>query len=78
MNLNQGDPVYKPAPIVPAKRDQLASRLAAIRAQITAVISAPYAYGREGPHRRQRDEFILQVFAADLRARLVSEMEAGQ
>jgi hypothetical protein len=60
-------------------RAVLAARLAAIRAQIQAVVSAPYAYGRlNGPHRRQRDFDILQGLAADIYSRLVAEMEAGQ
>jgi hypothetical protein len=49
----------------------LAARLADIRAEIRAVLAAPYRHGFEGPHRRRRDEFILHVFAADVHARLV-------
>lgn len=52
-------------------RAVLAARLAAVRAELTAVISAPYAFGCEGPHRRRRDIDILQTIAADARARLV-------
>jgi hypothetical protein len=51
-----------------------AARLAAVRAQISAVLSAPYSYGSVGPHRRQRDEQILQALAADIHARMI---EAG-
>jgi hypothetical protein len=52
-------------------RTVLAARLAAIRAQISAVLAAPYAYGSAGPHRRRRDEDILQALAADVHARMI-------
>jgi hypothetical protein len=52
-------------------RTVLAARLAAIRGEIIALTSAPYAFGREGPHRRRRDEDILRAFAADIHARLI-------
>jgi hypothetical protein len=87
MDISENSPAGKAAPIamgcrfavITAAQPQLAdrrawfyaARLAAIRAQISAVISAPYSYGPEGPHRRQRDEFILQGFAADAAARLL-------
>jgi hypothetical protein len=58
-------------------RTVLAARLAAIRAQISAVLAAPYSYGIDGPHRRQRDEYILQALAADIHARML-EARAGQ
>jgi hypothetical protein len=50
------------------------ARLDAIRAEISAVLAAPYGYGSAGPHRRRRDEQILQALAADIHARLI---EAG-
>jgi hypothetical protein len=53
-------------------RAVLAARLGGIRAQISFLHTLPYGYGRlNGPHRRQRDELILQGFAADLSARMV-------
>jgi hypothetical protein len=68
--------------VVPAGRAQLvsgterraeiyAARLKAVRAQISAVLAAPYGYGSAGPHRRRRDEYILQALAADIHARLI-------
>jgi hypothetical protein len=48
-----------------------AARLAAVRAQISFLHAAPYAYGLNGPHRRQRDEDILLSIAADINARLI-------
>jgi hypothetical protein len=71
--------------VVPAGRAQLvsgterragfyAARFAAVRAQISFLHAAPYAYGLNGPHRRQRDEDILLTIAADIHARLI---EAG-
>jgi len=67
---------------VPAGRAQLvsgterragfyAARFAAVRAQISFLHAAPYAYGLNGPHRRQRDEDILLTIAADIHARLI-------
>jgi hypothetical protein len=79
MDISENPAPGKPAPVRPAKWAQLvterragfyASRLAAVRAEITAVISAPYAFGRAGPHRRRRDEYILQALAADIHARM--------
>lgn len=49
---------------------RLAERLAAIRAEITATLSPPYGHGLAGPHRRRRDEVILNALAADAFARL--------
>jgi hypothetical protein len=51
-------------------RQALAARLKSIRTQINAVRSAPYSHGRNGPHRRRRDEYLLQAFAADIHARM--------
>lgn len=53
-----------------AAQSDLASRLADIRAELAATIRAPYAFGREGPHRRKRDVDILSSIAADLNARI--------
>jgi hypothetical protein len=55
-------------------REGLASRLAAIRAEIRALLSAPYSYGTSGPHRRRRDEFILQAIAAAAYARWIESV----
>jgi hypothetical protein len=81
MDISENPAPGKPAPVRPAKWAQLgterragfyAVRLAAIRAEISFLHTAPYGYGLlNGPHRRQRDELILQGFAADLSARLV-------
>lgn len=54
-----------------ATHHHLAERLAAIRAEISAIMAAPYGYGSAGPHRRRRDEFLLHVFAADTHARMI-------
>jgi hypothetical protein len=76
MDIDQNARAYKPAPNVLAGQAQLASRLAAIRAELSTVISAPYAFGRAGPHRRRRDEDILRAFAADIAARLIEARAA--
>ena len=57
-------------------RAVLAARLAAIRAEIRNVLAAPYGHGLAGPHRRRRDEAILQTLAADVHARLVEARTA--
>jgi hypothetical protein len=57
-------------------RPALAARLKSIRAQINAVWAAPYGHGRNGPHRRQRDEYILQALAADIHARMIEARTA--
>lgn len=54
-----------------------AAKLSAVRAEISALTSAPHGFGSAGPHRRRRDEDILQALAADTRARLI-EARAGQ
>jgi hypothetical protein len=52
--------------------DLLASRLCAVRAQISDLLAMPVGVGaRNGPQRRLRDEDVLGTFAADLRARMV-------
>ncbi len=62
---------------LPDRAAPYAARLAAIRAEISFLHAAPYAYGRlNGPHRRRRDELILQGFAADLNARMVEARAA--
>jgi hypothetical protein len=65
------DPLPINAPRDGRSQSALAARLAGIRAEIRAVVSAPYSYGRlNGPHRRRRDELILQGLAADTYARI--------
>jgi hypothetical protein len=78
MHIAQASPAGNYAPKVLAAQADLSERLSAIRAQINELLSAPYAFGREGPHRRARDLDILRGFAADAFARLVAKMEAGQ
>jgi hypothetical protein len=60
-----------------AGQPQLAARLAGIRAEISALTSAPPVFGSVEPHRRRRDEDILRAFAADVHARL-AKASAGQ
>jgi hypothetical protein len=72
MSLDHPALEFKRAPNPTAAQLHLASRLAAIRAEISFLHTLPYGYGRlNGPHRRQRDELILQGFAADLSARMI-------
>jgi hypothetical protein len=67
-SINQTAP---PGNVCPGRSHPvLAARLKAIRAEISAVRAAPYGYGSAGPHRRQRDEYILQALAADIHARM--------
>ena len=54
-----------------------ARRYTAIRAELDLVRAAPYAYGRNGPHRRQRDEDILLCIAADLYSRMIAARAAA-
>jgi hypothetical protein len=84
MYMDQNSGTDKAAPIargwrnavIPAAQAQLASRLAAVRAEISSVLAAPYGPGCAGPHRRRRDEYILQALAADIHARLIEARTA--
>jgi hypothetical protein len=51
-------------------------RLAAVRAEILRLRAAPYACGRNGPHRLVRDEYILQGIAAHLHACMIEASSA--
>ena len=76
MDIGQNSPADKPAPIVLAAQAQLAARLAGVRAQINAVISAPGCFGGGVAQRRKRDEDILLSIAADLNARMIDARSA--
>jgi len=55
---------------------RVAQRLAAVRAEILRLRAAPYACGRNGPHRLVRDEYILQGIAAHLHACMIEASSA--
>ena len=80
MDIMQSGPARKPAQanarVMPAARAQLAERLAAIRCEIRAVISAPGCFGGGAAQRRRRDEDILLTIAADLNARVIEARSA--
>ena len=56
-------------------RVELAARLAGVRSQINAVISAPGCFGGGVAQRRRRDVDILSAIAADLSARMLEARE---